>query len=77
MSQQQIARFSVLFPKNTLEKVVKHKGPYISRNKYILRAVEQYLHNEQQKQRLVGASSVSSPEHQPEPVHEEPSSGVA
>jgi metal-responsive CopG/Arc/MetJ family transcriptional regulator len=72
MSTQEIARFSVLFPKGTLEKLEKHKGRYISRNKYILRAVEQYLNNEENKT-LVGAS-VTSHKHLPEP--EEPSPGV-
>jgi hypothetical protein len=70
MSTQEIARFSVLFPKGTLEKLEKHKGRYISRNKYILRAVEQYLNNEENKT-LVGAK-VTSPEHQPEPEEPRP-----
>jgi metal-responsive CopG/Arc/MetJ family transcriptional regulator len=42
-SQENIARFGVIFPKETLEKVEKHKGRYMSRNRYIVRAVEHYL----------------------------------
>ena len=76
MSTQEIARFSVLFPKGTLEKVEKHKGRYISRNKYILRAGEQYLeedneNNDKQKENG-GKSAGDQPEHsttpEPEPT---------
>jgi metal-responsive CopG/Arc/MetJ family transcriptional regulator len=40
---QQIAKFGVIFPKETLDLVEKHKSKYISRNQYIVRAVEHYL----------------------------------
>jgi hypothetical protein len=37
------AKFGVIFPKETLDLVEKHKSKYISRNQYIVRAVEHYL----------------------------------
>jgi hypothetical protein len=60
-----VVPFGLIFPRATLERVDKRKGRYMSRNKYILKIVEEHLNEEEQK-RLVGAS-VSSHMHQPEP----------
>jgi hypothetical protein len=50
MSAQELARFGVTFPREFVKRLDTAKGPYYSRNKFILKILEEHLNeNEQEK----------------------------
>jgi metal-responsive CopG/Arc/MetJ family transcriptional regulator len=54
--------FGISMPQKTLDKIDAVKGPYISRAKFILRAVDKAIEEEEQEKLSDAPSLVGSPE---------------
>jgi metal-responsive CopG/Arc/MetJ family transcriptional regulator len=56
--------FGISMPKRTIDRINAVKGPYISRSKFILRAVDKALKEEEEERKKLhdAHSSVGSPE---------------
>jgi metal-responsive CopG/Arc/MetJ family transcriptional regulator len=60
--KQLMQEFGIVMPKSTVERIDAVKGPYITRSKFILRAVDKALEEEEQK--LPGATTIETRVHQ-------------
>lgn len=59
MSNENLAHFGLTFPKELVRRIDVAKGKYLSRNKYILKILEEHLNeNERDAARLRGWSPV-------------------
>ena len=47
MSEQSLAHFGLTFPLEFVKRLDKAKGPYYSRNKFILKILEEHLNEKQ------------------------------
>ena len=55
--------FGISMPKKTIDRINAVKGPYITRSKFILRAVDKALEEEEQQEKLSDAhSSAGTPD---------------
>ena len=51
--------FGVCMPKETIERIEAVKGPYMTRGKYILKAVDRLLDEEEERQKKVIAEKAA------------------
>jgi hypothetical protein len=56
--------FGISMPKNTIDRINAVKGPYITRSKFILRAVDKALQEVEQEKMLQGADGLDTPKRQ-------------
>ena len=64
MSDQNLVHLGLLFPKETVNKIDERKGQYYSRNKYLLKIVEEHLNeneNKSEDQKGVRGSTATNP----------------
>jgi hypothetical protein len=75
MSQKQdLLHSGITFPRQTLKKLDQLRGPYLSRNKFMLKIIEEYL-KEQEEQKgkgVEGSHATKLESHQPTPTSPTP-----
>jgi metal-responsive CopG/Arc/MetJ family transcriptional regulator len=55
---EQLVRTGIAFPSGTLKKIDEQRGRYYSRNRYMLKIIEEYLSETEQKQaQALGAAN--------------------
>jgi metal-responsive CopG/Arc/MetJ family transcriptional regulator len=57
-NEQQLVHTGIVFPSEIIKKLDERKGRYISRNKYMLKIIEEYLNENEIKGKLQGAENV-------------------
>lgn len=54
MSNENLAHFGLTFPKELVRRIDVAKGKYLSRNKYILKIIEEHLNENEKVEMLQG-----------------------
>jgi hypothetical protein len=67
MSNETLVHTGIAFPRETLKRLDERRGRYISRNKYMLKIIEEHLMNENETKNLEGLK-VPPPTAQPAPT---------
>jgi metal-responsive CopG/Arc/MetJ family transcriptional regulator len=58
--KSKLVEFGICMPEQTIERIEAIKGPYLSRGKYILKAVDRLLAEEEEKQQVTIAAAVGA-----------------
>lgn len=60
--KEAMTEFGVCMPKETIARIERIKGPYLTRGKYILRAVDKMLDQEEEEERKKRKASAAERE---------------
>jgi len=80
MGNDNLVHLGIVFPKETIKRLDERKGKYYSRNKYLLKIVEEYLNENERAESKINSlqgAEVSTQERQAEKITPNPQTSTA